>query len=120
MRSVDLFREYAGKGLLKETLGRTAELLEENQFGTGEEAWQEAFSQKKEMWGLTPEEWDIVYHLGRAFFGNNRSELGRLLDGGRKQLEECLETEKHRFQENQKVVMPVGMLGAMLLILILV
>lgn len=117
----DLFESYAcGDILLTETLSGVAKQLAENRYPSGDEAWKKTLEEKGWKEQLSGEEMRLVASLGGAFFGRNRLELRQLIDNVREQLEQCLEEEKTQFARNQKTVIPVGMLGSVLLILLFI
>lgn len=120
-RMTRLFECYVSKDpLLTETLSSAAKYLGENRFASGEEAWLKALEENGWSKILPGEELRLIASLGGAFFGRSRIELRELMDTVRVQLEECLKKEETQFAKNQRTVMPVGMLGSLLLILLLI
>lgn len=117
---VEFFNGYSGHdALLCQCLKELASALQENTYMEGQMAWQAVFQQHEAEWNLTAEEWECVLQSGRAFFGRNRQELRRLLGAYRQRMEQYYAKEKLEFADRQKVLVPVGMLGSVMLILLL-
>lgn len=117
---VEFFCGYSGSDrLLCQCLRELASALEENTYAQGQLAWQAVFGSHQAEWNLTGEEWTCILQSGRAFFGRSRKELGKLLDAYRQRVEQYHLQEKQEFADRQKVFVPVGMLGSVMLILLL-
>lgn len=121
MHCIDFFATCSVKDMVfRETLEILCELLDTYAYPTGEEAWEAAFLSRRMEWGLASEEWELVINSGKAFFGKNLIENLEQMDGYREQLLEYLALEEKNFREKKKVFTPVGLLGGIMLIIILI
>lgn len=117
---IGFFRSYQSKDvLLNHTLLRVAEELERNCWESGESAWQAVLSEECKQWNLSTEQWECLWGTGRILWGGGREEIQKLLLSQKERLEEELAEERHRLLEQQKIVMPVGMMAGVMLILLL-
>ena len=67
---------------------------------------------------LTKEQWEILHQASDAFFGVNCDEALRNTRRSIQGLKEAQSREQGEFLQKQKVYMPVGMLGGILLIIL--
>lgn len=116
----ELFLEFQSEDvLLQKTLKLVVEYMRQNCYPSGDILWKRALRVMEWNKQVSTEQMRILDSLGNAFFGRNRTELRALIDMAYAQLEDCLTEEQMRFAKNQRTVMPVGMLGSVLLILLL-
>lgn len=104
---------------LENTLRRLAKLLMENTYATGELAWNAACGAERKNWGFGEEAWELLLSCGTALFGRNLEENLYALSGMNKRIEKWIEEESCAFAEKRKVLAPVGLLGGVMLIVIL-
>lgn len=100
-----------------ETLNRT---LKTCSFPTGDVLWREVLEQYREDLDLSDTIWEFMCSASGAFFGSNRKESMQCAEATRRRIEEQLAEERREFVRRQKVYMPVGMLGGVLLVILLI
>lgn len=121
MRLSDFLEQYtAGNDLLDdflETLNRTMKTCS---FPTGDALWREILKQYREDFDASDVIWELMISASGAFFGGNRRESMQCAKATRRRIEEQLMEERREFVRRQKVYMPVGMLGGVLLVILLI
>lgn len=118
---VDYFQTYRGGGnILEDTLQEIARLLDQKIYPEGEMVWEAVFREKEQEWNLDEEIFDIILGLGKGFFGKKRSENVAFLRKGLLELEQQQKKKKERDAKERKVWIPVGMLGGMMFVIILI
>lgn len=121
LRLYDFIESYDGR--IKEMDDLLQELwhkLERNSYPSGTVAWQELLQEKRQILPLGEEAFHILSDSGDAFFGNSREEVLRCTEACRDRMEEALAEEKRETARKWRVYMPVGMLGGVMLIILLV
>ena len=87
---------------------------------TGEDAWNKALGEYKDELFLHEEQWSSLEHAAGGMFGDKRTENIQIL----KKDAELLQKYHDKFileqKEKYKIYMPVGILGAFMVILLLV
>ena len=101
------------------TLKHLAELLRKNTYASGEEAWIAACKEEEKNWAFGQDAWEVLLSCGAALFGRNLAENLNMLSGMQKRTEKIIEEESCQFAEKKKVFLPVGMLGGVMIIVIL-
>lgn len=109
-------RDALFEGLLRETAGR----LRQNIYPCGEMVWEEVFREKRREWNCSGETFELILRVGVGLFGKSRSENTSFLRRSIRQLEEESHRCKERDIQERKVWIPVGMLGGMMLVIILI
>ncbi len=104
---------------LQNTLFGLAEMLTEHTYATGEQAWNAACEMEKKNWGFGQDAWELLLSCGTALFGMNLTENLNALSGRNRLLEKLIEEESCEFAEKRKVFTPIGLLGGVMLIVIL-
>ncbi len=118
---IDFFSSYqTDDEVLQETMNTLVALLRSHKYPTGETAWKDAFLEHIDSWGLEKEGYDIVIASGKAFFGKNLAENIEQMETYEKQLSEYLALEERTFREKNKVFTPVGFLGGIMLVILLI
>lgn len=118
---VDFFSTYqTDDEALNKMLKSLVFFLNSHQYPTGEAAWDEAFTKNRDLWGLSKEATEIVLSSGKAFFGKNLAENIEQMGIYEKQLSDYLSLQRKIFQEKNKVFTPVGFLGGIMLVIILI
>lgn len=92
--------------------------IEERRYPFGQRIWNEVLSSCRKQMPLTKEQWEILHQASDAFFGVNCDEALRNTRRSIQGLKEAQSMEQREFLQKQKVYMPVGMLGGILLIIL--
>lgn len=121
IRMIDHFEGYQSRDeVLVETLGEIASRLKKHIYPNGQMVWEEVFREKKEQWNYEEETFYIILAMGNGFFGNKRSENLCFLKKSLKQLEMQRDRQKDKDAQERKVWIPVGMLGGIMLMIVLI
>lgn len=121
MRLSDFLEQYTTgnermDGFL-ETLNLT---LKTCSFPTGDALWRAVLEQYRETLDMSDAIWEFMCSASGAFFGSNRKESMQCSEATRRRIEEQFAEERREFVRRQKVYMPVGMLGGVLLVILLI
>ncbi len=120
VRIIDYAQQYRSReAVLEDTLRHLAGLLLENIYATGEQAWNAACDLEKKNWGLGQDAWELLLSCGTALFGRNLEENLNALSEMNKRIEKLIEEERCEFAEKRKVFTPIGLLGGVMLIVVL-
>lgn len=118
---IRFFEEYESRDeCVVESTHEVARRLKENRYPRGELAWRDVMTEKREIWDLSKEAFELLYNSGNAFFGKSQKENLELLGLYIKLLSDCKEKEVKEFVEKKKVWIPVGCLGGLMVIIILI
>lgn len=121
MRLYDFIESYDGRWKEMDDLMQELERrLQQNCYPSGIVAWQQLLQEKRHILPLGEESFHIFSDAGDAFFGNSREEVLRCTEACRLRMEEALAAEKKETVRRWKVYMPVGMLGGVMLIILLI
>lgn len=121
VRIIDYFGSYRSKdSVLEETLQEIAHRLRQNCYPDGQLVWEDVIWEKKEEWNYDEETFGMILAVGNGFFGKKRTENVCFLRKSLKQLELQRDKNKERDTQERKVWIPVGMLGGIMLMIILV
>jgi hypothetical protein len=113
-------REYGGKdALLGDMLQELAGILNDHASPSGEHAWKKVCASRKKEWDVGEAAWEILTACGKALFGNNLAENLKHLQALERKMEEQITQEERIFAEKRKILTPVGLLGGVMLIVIL-
>jgi stage III sporulation protein AB len=113
-------RAYDGKdALLGDMLQELAGILNDHASPSGEQAWEKVCAVRKKEWDVGEAAWEILSACGKALFGNNLAENLKHLQALERKLEEQIAQEERIFAEKRKILTPVGLLGGVMLIVIL-
>lgn len=118
IKVIDYFaKSVTGDSRITETLHEIAKRLRMNIYPNPQLVWEDVL--KEQSWNLDEEIFSIILKSGNGFFGRNREENISFL---KKQLEE-LEKQKRKNKEKdvkeRKLWFPVGMLGGVMLVILL-
>lgn len=105
---------------LSSLLREVRERLQENRYPSGALVWQQVLGQQRSFLSLEPEASRILMDAADGFFGNTRETCIRCMEVCRCRMEEELKKEKSEMDRRWKVYMPVGMLGGVILIILLI
>jgi stage III sporulation protein AB len=111
---------YGGKdALLGDMLRELAGVLTDHTSPSGEQAWEAVCAGRKKEWDVSEAAWEILNACGKALFGNNLAENLKYLQALERKMEEQIAQEERIFAEKRKILTPVGLLGGIMLIVIL-
>lgn len=120
MRLLDFLTQFAGATpQMQAFLAQLCQAIAERRSPTGEELWRCALEENRRPLELDDALFELLLPAGGAFFGRCREENIQCALASRKRLEEQLADEQAEFKRKQKVYMPVGMLGGLLLVIYL-
>ncbi len=115
------FEKYEGRdACVTESVHEVADRLKENRYPKGELAWQDVMTERRDTFDFSKDTFELLYHSGNAFFGKSQKENLELLRLYIKLLSDCKERESKEFAERKKVWIPVGTLGGIMVIIILI
>lgn len=121
MRLYDFLEEYDGRSPeMEQLLLQLKEQLKKNCYPSGNQVWQELLREKRALLPLGDEAYRILLDAGDAFFGSSSEDCLRCIKACGERMEEALAEEKKDMEQKWKVYMPVGMLGGMILIILLI
>lgn len=121
MRLYDFLESCEGEfPELSGLLEAVRERLQQNRYPSGVIVWQQVLKQQRRELLLEPEAFRILSDAADGFFGRSREACARCIKACRERLEEELRKEKSETDRRWKVYMPVGMLGGVILIILLV
>lgn len=106
--------------LLKYTLSEIATRLSTNTYPDGQTVWEEVFKEAEQLMALDKESFTIILRAGNGFFGRSREENIRFLQKSIRELEAQQKKCREKDAQERKVWVPVGMLGAVILVIILI
>lgn len=111
--------DYFAKQNLKE-LQEISRRLSTNMYPNGQMVWEEVFKEEEQNLSFDKDTFQMILNAGNGFFGRSRDENIRFLKKGVRFLEEQQKKLKEKEKQERKVWIPVGMLGAVMLVIILV
>lgn len=94
--------------------------LSTNTYPNGQAVWEEVFKEEEQNLSFDKETFQVILHVGNGFFGKSREENVRFLKKSISELEECQRKLKEKNIQERKVWVPVGMLGALMIVIIFV
>jgi stage III sporulation protein AB len=113
-------REYNGTdALLGDMLKELVGILADHASPSGEQAWENVCAGRKKDWDVNEAAWEILTACGKALFGKNLAENLKRLQTLERKMEEQIAQEERIFAEKRKILTPVGLLGGVMLIVIL-
>lgn len=110
-----LERDYVSLPFWKSLLERLENFLD----ATGQVAYEKALEGYREKLYLSEEQWECLVSLSNGMFGERRRENIQYINSEVLRLEKILNQYVAEQKEKQKIGMPVGILGAFMLILLL-
>ena len=118
---IPFLEEYVSEDeAIQEVLYKLLQNLKENKYPKGELAWQEAIKGCEEQWDFSKESMELLYGIGKGFFGKSRKENLEIIHMYMHLLQECKEKEQKEFAEKKKVWIPVTLLGGIMLVIVLI
>lgn len=101
-------------------LGDLAEALAVRRERSGALLWRRVLEENRPRLDLGAEMWELFLSADGAFFGTSSRESLRCAEVCRRRMEECLERERAEHARRRKLYTPLGMLGGVLIILLLI
>ena len=111
--------DYFSKTDIKE-LQEIAMRLSTNTYAKGQMVWEEVFKEENQNLTFDKDTFQIILQAGNGFFGRSREENIRFLQRSINELEECQKEMKKKDLQERKIWIPVGVLGAVMLVIILI
>lgn len=105
---------------MKIILSGLKDRLSENLYANGKTAWQEVLGENKKILPIKGEAYEILLSVSDSFFGNSSMDCLRCIQISRERMEDALKDCRSEYVKKQKVYMPLGMLGGLVLIIFLV
>lgn len=120
VRLKDFLAQYTGREpQIQVFLAGLLEAVETCRYPSGDELWRQALGSGQVMLDLDAELLELLLPAGEAFFGTNQRENIQCAHASGERLRERLAQERAQFSQKQKVYLPVGMLGGVLLVIFL-
>lgn len=120
MQIVDFLKEYPAKiPAMQEWLKVLVNALLLNTYASGEEAFLWSLEQTRELWNMQKECWEVITRSSKGLFGMNLEENLTHLRSAREAVEECIQEQKLAYMKKRKLVIPVTMFGAVMIIICL-
>lgn len=128
IKVADWFRRYIEQDISLQSnrnviLGRAlAEIIQRlsiNTYPHGQMVWEEVFREEEQNLNFDRDTFQSIVQAGNGFFGRDRAENISFLEKSIKELEQQREKMKEKNVQERKVWLPVGMLGAVMLVIIL-
>ena len=118
---IDYLEGYQSSNLiLKDSLREVAERLRQHRYPLGIDAWEEVIAERKQIWNLDEESYEILLGIGNGLFGKRKDENISVLKRSLKRLEVQKMKMKEKSARDRSLWVPVGMLGGLMLAIILI
>ena len=117
-RIIPLFSSYDGEPQLTQILHKVAQELSLNVNPKGEKVWENIFLEEEKHLGFEPEVLQMIVQMGKGFFGRSREENITFLKKYVEEIEEQKKTISIRDKQARKIWVPLGMLGALMIIIL--
>ena len=95
------------------------EQMRNHTYPSGAVLWREVWNSHRGEWNVDGANWTLILDTGKAFYGNNLKENLEYLRTLQGLLKEGIREEKNKWKEKQKVLTPVGILGGIMIVIIL-
>ena len=105
--------------LLAQILDEIRKRLLTNTYPNGQMVWEEVFREEEEKLHFDKEVFLVIVQAGNGFFGRSREENISFLQKSIEELEQEQERLKEKSIQERKVWIPVGMLGSVMLVILL-
>ena len=120
IKLIDYFQRGCTDTVLQSILCEIARRLSENRYPDALEVWEAVFRENKERTAFDEETFHIILESGRGLFGCSRTENICFLKKSLSEMEEQQRKIREKDAQARKVWVPVGMLGAVLLVILLI
>lgn len=121
IRIIDYLESYRSRdNEFEESLKKVADQLRKNIYPNGQMVWELVFEEKAMTWNCNEELFGILLAIGNGLFGKTRNENLCFLRKSLKELEVQMEKGKEKDAQERKVWIPVGMLGGIMFMIILI
>ena len=108
------------ESILEKSLHEIAKRLAANTYPNGQSVWEEVFEEEEQNWAFDKETFGVLLRAGNGFFGRSREENICFLQKSIQELEKQQEKIKEKDSQERKVWIPVGMLGAVMIMILFV
>lgn len=120
VRVIDFFAKYKGEMVLEKSLHEIAKRLAKNTYSKGQDAWEEVLKEEEQNFHFDQDTFGVLLQVGNGFFGRSRDENICFLHKSLKELERRREKINERDAQERKVWVPVGMLGAVMIMILFI
>lgn len=121
IRLYDFLEQYEPRQTeLGEILLEVKKMLRENCYPSGQMVWDKVLKEKSRILSLQGEAYVVLREAGDAFFGSSSAESLRCICVCMERMEKCLADVRSEFAKKRRVYMPVGMLGGVILVILLI
>lgn len=118
--AIDGLKKDKNETILEKTLHEIAKRLESNTYPNGQMVWEEVFMEEEQNWAVDNVTLGLLLQAGNGFFGRCREENICFLQKSIYELEKMREKIKEKDMQDRKVWVPVGLLGAVMLLIMFV
>ncbi len=121
MRLYDFFEQYEpGQEVFADCLAEVTELLRKNCYATGQEVWKYVMINHKKQLLMGGESFRILLESADSFFSDSSMEGLRCIGVCMERMEKCLAFSREEYFRKRRVYTPLGMMGGVVLIILLV
>jgi stage III sporulation protein AB len=121
IRLYSFFGQYESENPeLAEFLEEVCSRLRQNRYPSGRQVWQSVLKEKQKNLSLKGEAYEIFLQAGNAFFCESSQESLHTMRICRERMEQQLAAMRGELARKRQVYIPVGMLGGVVLIILLV
>jgi stage III sporulation protein AB len=121
IRLYDFWETYeTNQPPMGELLQTVCEQLQQNCYASGQQVWRKTLSEQRKQLLLTGEAYTVFCDAGDGFFAYSSKESLRCMEACQERMEQTLLQEREEFFKKQRIYMPAGMMGGMILIILLV
>jgi stage III sporulation protein AB len=121
VRLYDFFEQYEPQEPeMAEVLAEVAERLAQNRYPSGREVWRSVLFEKRKKLLMKGEAYEILQQAGDAFFCGGSGESLHTIRICRERMERHLADTRRELSRKRQIYIPMGMLGGVVLIILLV
>lgn len=120
IKVIDYFAKYKCEPVLEKTLHEIAKRLATNTYPKGQDAWEEVLKEEEQNFAFDTETFEVMLRAGSGFFGRSCEENICFLQKNLQELENLRRVIKEKDAQERKMWVPVGMLGAIMLMIIFI
>jgi hypothetical protein len=121
IRLYQFLEQYeSGQPEFEKALAEVSRLLRQNCYSSGREVWLCVMGERRKKLSLSGEAYEIFLKAGDAFFCGSSGESLHTMASCRERMEACLTKARGELAGKRRVYIPMGMLGGVVLIILLV
>lgn len=121
IRLCDFFEEVnTGNSQINKGCKEISEMLREHQVSSVAQAWKTAWKSKLVEWGLKAREREMILNFANIYLAGDLDEIMDKAQAGREDLNILRKQEQNSYEQKKKILFPVGMLSALMVIIILI